>query len=312
MQQAYFSVLLSDSAASPSSIWSRAAEGAFWSRQHTHAQSHPGVKDDLNCISPVQMLGCVGQHPASAGRQCPTGSRVIFGKTGSGLSASTAPFPAKSACKHGVTLSPASKPQLHATSTQTHGKWFLQQQQWGFNIRYSPERTCWWVRHSCTAGMIRGTSLHVRKPITPFPPSPACWRQGRQGELCSSKPEALCQGTRSTAPGISVVHGQGLSSSLPERAAEADTYTGQNLFPNTSFISFSHEIFLSEYSLHLENRREVFFHKARQIIDYIEISFPQLRYLPLACARKILMILKVVFLKPRPCVAPCRAVFVKL
>ena len=61
----------------------------------------------------------------------------------------------------------------------------------------------------------------------------------------------------SSLPGIGAVHGQGLPSSLPERAA--DTYTGQNLFPNTSFISFSHEIFLSEYSLHLENRREVFF-----------------------------------------------------
>lgn len=68
---------------------------------------------------------------------------------------------------------------------------------------------------------------------------------------------------------------KGLPSSLLEQAAEADTYTGQNLFPNTSFISFSHEILLLEYSLHLENRRE-FFYKAHQIIDYIDASPPHL------------------------------------
>lgn len=56
-------------------------------------------------------------------------------------------------------------------------------------------------------------------------------------------------------------------------AAEADTYMDQHLFPNTSFISFSHEIFLSEYSLHLEE--VFFFHKAHQIRLHKDI-FPPL------------------------------------
>lgn len=101
-----------------------------------------------------------------------------------------------------------------------------------------------------------------RKPtITPFPPSPAPWGRGSAGKSLYFLTRGFLLGHRELPPPrrVSARCTASLPSSLPKRAAEADTYTGQNLFPNTSFISFSHEIFLSEYSLHLENRREVFF-----------------------------------------------------
>lgn len=70
--------------------------------------------------------------------------------------------------------------------------------------------------------------------------------------LCSSCSTPQVSGSRSKEP----------ARALPassEWAAEADAYTDEHLFPNISFISLSHEIFLSEYSLHVENRRQFFF-----------------------------------------------------
>ena len=60
---------------------------------------------------------------------------------------------------------------------------------------------------------------------------------------CAEKSVLFSPRAASPLLGIGTVHGQGLPLSIPERAAEADAYTGQNLFPNTSFISFSQEIF---------------------------------------------------------------------
>lgn len=97
--------------------------------------------------------------------------------------------------------------------------------------------------------------------IIPFPPSPAPWGWGSAGKRLYFPGRGLLLGhweLSPSLPGIGTVHGQGLPSTFLEQAAEADTYTGQNLLPNNSFISFSHEIFLLEYSLHLENRREFF------------------------------------------------------
>lgn len=102
--------------------------------------------------------------------------------------------------------------------------------------------------------------------IIPFPPSPAPWGWGSAGEGLYFLGRGLLLGhweSSPSLPDIGTVHGQGLPSSFLEQAAEADTYTGQNLFPNTSFISFSHEIFLLEYSLHLENRRVFFIRHIR-------------------------------------------------
>lgn len=116
---------------------------------------------------------------------------------------------------------------------------------------------------------------HHTLPTHPAQPPGDGAVQGKGRIFCA---EAFCWGTGSAVPACWVLAqcmAKALPSSLLEQAAEADTYTGQNLFPNTSFISFSHEIFLLEYSLHLENRRE-FFYKAHHIIDYIETSPPHL------------------------------------
>lgn len=130
------------------------------------------------------------------------------------------------------------------------------------------------VRCCCVGRETESCPLYSSHPAQP-PGDGAV--QGKGSIFCT---ETFCWGTGSAVPVFCWVLAQcmakGLPSSLLEQAEEADTYTGQNLFPNTSFISFSHEIFLLEYSLHLENRRE-FFYKAHQIIDYIETSPAHLR-----------------------------------
>lgn len=109
------------------------------------------------------------------------------------------------------------------------------------------------------AAVLPGRQKAHHRTLPTQPSSLGTGQRGKKSVFFNKRLFAGAPGAAPSPPGIGAVHGQRLPSSLPERAAEADAYTGQNLFPNTSFISFSHEIFLSEYSLHLENRREVFF-----------------------------------------------------
>lgn len=114
-----------------------------------------------------------------------------------------------------------------------------------------------------------------RKPaIAPFPPSPDPWEQHSTGEGLHFLTRSLFPGHQENSPVLAVqlpppcqVSVQCIARDCPpaswSRQQRQTHIQVQNLFPNTSFMSFSHEIFISEYSLHLENRRDFFLRHIR-------------------------------------------------
>lgn len=176
---------LISSAASPSSIWSRAAEGTFWSQHHTQAQSYCRAKDDLNCLSLVQTPGCTRQQPPPSWKAMPHRwqkdfcariwqQQVLESKLAQLL------FLPKSVCNGGVVWSPASTPWLlqylqHRNPTEEI-LWRHQPGQWWLITTYHQEGAHW------QAGLLGRATVLQAQPGEPASQQCPAWHLSKRSQ----------------------------------------------------------------------------------------------------------------------------------